>query len=159
MGAVKDTWVGCPVTAGLERSDLMRELCRSNRVTLTENRRSDPALFEFYTSLRVGTDGERQLAAALHEARLIFPVTDEPAKYTLCISHANRRAVNAAANLREKPERAVLITSPVRSETQQDMWLWPGLEVIGAGGKALKGLLYTVATVDVESVQLEGGLA
>ena len=159
MGAVKDTWVGCPVTAGLERSDLMRELCRSNRVTLTENRRSDPALFEFYTSLRVGTDGERGLAAALHEARLIFPVTDEPAKYTLCISHANRRAVNAAANLREKPESAVLITAPVRSETQQDMWLWPGLEVIGAGGKALKGLLYTVATVDAESVQLEGGLS
>ena len=89
----------------------------------------------------------------------MFPVTAEWPKYTLCISHASRRAVNAAANLREKPESAVLIRAPVRSETQQDMWLWPGLEVIGAGGKALKGLLYTVAAVDAESVQLEGGLS
>ena len=50
--AICEHWAGSPVPKGsLERSGLIRDLCHSNRLILTENRRSDQTLFDFYTAL------------------------------------------------------------------------------------------------------------
>jgi hypothetical protein len=38
------------------------------------------------------------------------------------------------------------------------MWVWPGLQLIGAGGRCLKGLFYEVVDVDEESVILQSCL-
>ena len=159
LGAVCDTWAGSPVTASLERSDLFHELAAGHRVTLTENRRSDGALFDFYTSLRAGAPTERPLAEALVDARTRFPVSEEEPRYTLCLSHAARRAVNWARCLQEKPGAAVLFEAPdaIRGDAPEDKWLWAGAQVIGAGGKAKKGLLYSVKEVSNDGCVLSGG--
>jgi hypothetical protein len=38
------------------------------------------------------------------------------------------------------------------------MKLWPGLQLIGAGGRCLKGMFYMVAAVDEAKVELNTGL-
>jgi len=38
------------------------------------------------------------------------------------------------------------------------MWIWPGLQLIGAGGLCKKGLFYEVAEVTPEWCILQGGL-
>ena len=37
------------------------------------------------------------------------------------------------------------------------MWIWPGLRLIGAGGKLLKGVFYEVENCDQETVCLTSG--
>ena len=37
------------------------------------------------------------------------------------------------------------------------MWMWSGMSLIGAGGKCLKGLFYTVESVDDDGVVLNTG--
>ena len=39
------------------------------------------------------------------------------------------------------------------------MKLWPGLQLIGAGGRCLKGMFYTVAACDEEKVELNTGVS
>ena len=54
--AIAQNWAGTPVQPhALQESAMLRELCCSNRFTLTENKRSDPPLFDFIQSLRPGT--------------------------------------------------------------------------------------------------------
>ena len=96
--AVCESHAGCPVPEGaLEHSHMIRDLSGGNRLTLRENKRSDPTLFDFYTSLTA-----RPLAEVLQEARIRFPVTSRPAT-TIVISHARRRFLNMRSNLKEKP--------------------------------------------------------
>ena len=38
----------------------------------------------------------------------------------------------------------------------QSFWAWPGLELIGAGGRAKKGLFYVVQSASAERLVLEG---
>jgi hypothetical protein len=157
FGPVCESWAGCEVEEGaLEHSAMLLEMC-PNRLVLTENKRSDARLFAFYTQL--GDD----LDAALARAKEQFPRTDRPAAYTLSMSHARRMAVNKAMNELDSKcfQTAVFITAPpaTRAGNQpQDMWVWPGLQLIGAGGRCLKGLFYEVAEVTPEWLILEGGL-
>ena len=76
--AICEHWAGSPVPEGsLERSGLIRDLCYSYRLILTENMRSDQTLFDFYTVLT-----SRPLADVLQEARMLFRVTARPAETT-----------------------------------------------------------------------------
>jgi hypothetical protein len=150
-------WCGSPVSEGaLEHSDMLFEMCGGNRLTLTENMRSDAKLFEAYTTL--GND----LQEALQKARALFPVTDRPARYTLTISHKNRMRINRLRNMEDAASwESVFLKAPkeTRGGNQpQDMILWKGLQLIGAGHRCLKGLFYEVEEVNEKIVQLTSGL-
>ena len=138
---------------------MARELAGSNRLTLTENKRSDQILYDFYTGLST-----RPLVDVLHEARLMFPVTDEAPDTTLVISHARRRFLNCKANLKRKPEvGAVFLRAPQTGKDgtgPQSMWVWPGLRVIGAGGQMKKGVFAKIESVCEDGdVVLDNGIA
>ena len=141
----------------LENSDMVRELCSSNRLTLTENKRSDQVLYDFYTSLSA-----RPLADALAEARTPFPVTDEISDTTLVISHGRSRYLNVKRNVSEMPIHSVYFRAPVTGATgngPQNMFLWPGLRVVGGGGPFQKGVFATTESISPDSeVVLDNGI-
>ena len=150
--ACAESWCGCPVVEGaLENSHMLLEMCGGNRYTLVENKRSDAKLFDFYTGLRSGKPDARDLQEALAEARVLFPkIEGTQGGYTLTMSHKRRVQVNREWNQRLKPPDAIFIRAPAvtRAGNQpQSMYIWPGIQLIGAGGKCLKGLFYTVETI------------
>lgn len=60
FSAICDSWLGAPLSEdALARSDMLRELVACARYRLTENKRSDPQIFDFVTSLRPGEPGAR----------------------------------------------------------------------------------------------------
>jgi hypothetical protein len=157
----------------LEQSDMLYEMCGGNRFILTENMRSDAKLFSFYTSL-----GDN-LEEALARARKLFPATDRHAAYTLTMSHSRRMRINRIRNQQESlngfhwedPSKAwentVLIKYTRNTAVErrkmvgncpQDMYVWPGLQLIGAGHRCLKGMFFEVASVDEVFVELTNGL-
>ena len=141
LPAVLDFWAGRPISAPLEHSQLIRDLAGGRRHELTENMRSDPGIFNFVKWLK--------------ELYLFKPGWPDT---TLVISHSKRMAVNAAANRALAPEGSKLLQLEVihidLGETQngcssqtapqnspQSMRVWPGLRLIGAGGKIPKRYL------------------
>ena len=69
--------------------------------------------------------------------------------------------VNRVANELERvqhPEAILLKVGRVatKDNNPQSIWIWPGLELIGAGGRAKKGLFYRVVSCTDERVTLEG---
>ncbi len=161
--AICESWAGCPTADGaLERSDMLKDMCNGNRLILTENKRSDAKLFHFYTSLRCGEEDARDLQEALIEARQLFPVTTRQADYVLTMSHRRRVMINLKMNMLLKPRvGAIFIRAPIPTRAgnnPQSLWLWSGQQLVGAGGKVLKGLFYTVENLTEDSVELIGGL-
>ena len=142
FSAVCEHWAGCSVPEGsLERSHMIQDLARGNRLKLTENQRSDHVLFDFYTSLSA-----RRITDALREARIRFPKTSRVAT-TIVTSHA-RRYINMQRNLKEKPQDAIFskahVNGKVGGTSPQSLWMWPGLRIIGAGGAVKKCVFETV---------------
>ena len=140
---------------------MLRELCGGNRFTLTENKRSDPPLFDFIQSLRPGTPDARPLAEALAEARARFPRTAREADWVLCLSHRKRMALNQQMNQQRKPRGALFFrhrpVGDVAGNMPQSMWLWPGITLVGAGGPCPKGILVEVTSLTDEEVCLSNG--
>lgn len=157
FGAIAEHWAGGYVPAGaLRNSDMLLDMCGSNRLTLLENKRSDQILYDFYTSLST-----RRLADALFEARRLFPVTDEPPDTTLVISHGRRRFLNAKRNAADAPLDAEFFKAPVGAATgngPQSCFLWPGLRMIGAGGLVKKGVFVIITDVTEDGVTLDNGV-
>ena len=169
--ALFSSFRGCPVPEdAFERSDLLRRLCDGNRVTLTECRRSDAQLFQWYSSLIPG--GERfasPLAEVLAQARARFAFAGR-ARHNLVISHRHRVQLNRDLNRHFAPEEGgavFLRIQPQRGQLNaaQSMWLWPGIELLGccqAEKKGIRnGVLYKVEHLDEEQerVYLEEGTA
>ena len=131
--AIAQNWAGTPVQPhALQESAMLRELCCGNRFTLTENKRSDPPLFDFIQSLRPGTAQARPLAEALAEARARFPRTAREADWVLCLSHRKRMALNRQMNNCKKPPGALFFryrpaSGDVTGNAPQSCWLWPGV--------------------------------
>ena len=152
--ATCDVWAGCPVTRSLWDSDLLYELCGARRLCLTENMRSDPELFGFYTNLCDWSD-----QPPLEAARQQFPVKAGTPRYHLVLSHARRMVINSACNQRERKlhKDAVLFRSTKTTEENkpQNMWIWVGQELIGAGGKCKKGIFFTVTEASPERVVVD----
>ena len=163
FSAICDAWLGTPLAPdALAHSDLVRELVCSNRFRLTQNRRSDPGIFDFICSLRPGEPEARDLQDALAEARQLFPATDQPADWTLTMSHARRHAINRQRNLALKPKEGAVYCrwrpcGRQQNNDPQSLWVWPGLALIGAGGKVLRGILTQVVRCTPEEVELSGG--
>jgi hypothetical protein len=79
------------------------------------------------------------------------------------MSHVRRVAVNGRRNREEKPEDAVLLRAPPTTgrsggNEAQDMYIWVGLTLIGAGKRTKKGLFYTIAEIDETTVTFTCGL-
>ena len=131
---------------------------------LTECKRSDKTLFDWFTS--IGEGGSRfdlSLAEQVKQARKDFPFR-EPARWHLVISHAKRKAINRREMLRLKPASAVFypkVAAPGMTSEPQDMFLWPGIQIFACTRSVVKGLrngmLYTIVSVG-DSTVLEGVL-
>ena len=105
--ALFSSFRGCPVPDdAFERSNLLHRMCGGNRVTLTECKRSDAELFEWYASLIPG--GMRftaPLPDVLAQARRRFTFAGK-AQHNLVISHKRRVQLNREINKHFAPEGA-----------------------------------------------------
>ena len=132
------------MTKPLKDSRLLHDLAGGCYHELSENHRSDEAIFGFLRYLRVDEAEEPPLREALQLARESFPRRGQP-DTCLVISHANRMRLNEQHNRRLAPENAVTITYEGRAaagtNAPQTMRVWPGLRLVGAGGKVGQGLL------------------
>lgn len=158
--SISSQWAGCVMPPGLlQASDMVRELAPL-RVTLTDNKRSDQRLFDFYTGLDILGPVPRPLHEALDEAGGLFPSTSEVPAFTLVMSHKRRVHVNSLVNRHFAPPGAFYIKcTPGREQnTPQSMRVWPGLLLIGAGGKSKRGLFYTVEAMGPK-IKLSGDLS
>ena len=110
FGPVHSHWRGCPVPAGaFERSSLYHAMAQGNRLQLRACRRSDEALFAYYSSLIAGgARFELPLARVLAEARELFRFQG-PARHNLCISHKQRRRLNREVSQALRPKGAVFL--------------------------------------------------
>ena len=160
LPAVLDSFAGSRVERALKDSDLASGYCHE----LLENQRSDERIFRFIGWLRVGEAEEVPLAEAVRVARREFPRPQrEHPDVCLVISHAHRVQINERENRRLAPQEAVLIehkeAGAPTTNSPQSMRVWPGLKLVGAGGKVAKGTFVQVAEVGPERVVLDGGQA
>ena len=78
------------------------------------------------------------------------------------ISHDKRKKINRERNLQDKPEDAIFLRAPKvtgQGNAPQNMWIWKGLRLLGAGGKCScpKGVFYEIAECTNDLVKLKGG--
>jgi hypothetical protein len=156
-----NVWRGSPVPEdALERSALLHTLAGGNRCTLTECRRGDRRLFDFYSSLVHGPRAELPVQQAVAQAKALFHAT-APERWNLVISHRRRVQINADRNRAEAPPGAVLLEvsgRPARGNGAQSMLIWTGIELLGCCAAERKGVrngcLYTVESVDAAAQSL-----
>jgi hypothetical protein len=162
FGPCFDSWRGCPVLPGaFERSSLYHSLAHGFRLTLSQCRRSDQALFQYYSSLiRGGARFALPLAQVLEECRGLYRF-EGPARHNVCISHRNRRRINAQLAAINKPPGAVYLRTR-NSPHEESTWIWPGCPLIGASSsqraKVRNNVSYVVEEVSESHVVLEGGV-
>ena len=101
---------------------------------LTENRRSDPGIFDFLRWLRV----------------------DEPREQSLP-PHQDQRAGQPSPGPAGSCDDRDTGTGPTTTNMPQTMRVWPGLKLIGVGGRVTKGIYVHVAEVGPEKIVLDGG--
>jgi hypothetical protein len=148
-------WRGSPVPEdALEKSSLLHALSDGNRCTLTECRRGDRKLFDFYSSLIPGgSRAELPVQECVAQAKAVFR-SSAPARWNLVVSHRRRVLINGTRNRAEAPPGAVLLEVSgrrARGNGAQSMLLWPGIQLFGctSAAKAVRnGCLYTVESID-----------
>ena len=69
--------------------------------------------------------------------------------------HRTRKLINERMNVRCAPFGAIFYQYEGEDDKQQSMHLWPGMLLVGSGGKCKKGVFFTVATVDEDQLTLE----
>ena len=156
LGSCRPCWtpgLGGP-SARLWSTANSSDLAGGHRHELTENMRSYPGIFNFVKWLRVGEEACPTLEQAKARLKELYPSKPGWPDTTLVVSHSKRMAVNAAANRALAPEASKLLQLEVihidLGETQngcsqaqnspQSMRVWPGLRLMGAGGKIPKGV-------------------
>ena len=167
FGPIIDSWKGrtAPTLFG---SRFLWHLCGGRRLVLTECRRSETALFDFYRSLTPGgSRHETPLSEVLEECRQRFQLSGL-CRHNLCISHGKRVQINGQCNehFRKQHPGAAHVKAPKRTRGQlcapQNMWLWPGIELLGctwASKKIKNNVLYRVTHIDeaAQTLCVEGG--
>ncbi|OLP75717.1 hypothetical protein AK812_SmicGene44442 [Symbiodinium microadriaticum] len=159
-GHCSATWLVIEELTQLELKDsqLLHDLAGGWCHELSERWRFDERIFEFLTWLRVDEPEQVPLPAAVREARRRFPRRGEP-DVSLVISHAKRLQINDRENRRLAPADALVVPYEARgavpTNAPQTMRVWPGLRLIGAGGKVQKGTFLTVEAVEGDLVRLE----
>ena len=87
----------------------------------------------------------------MDDARVRFPVKTGIPDVSLVISHATRMTINKTQNMALKPASAILIKAgrgKKRENSAQNMWVYEGQRLIGAGGRIRKGVFVTVMFID-----------
>ncbi len=170
FGAICPTWSTHPLPPdALQKSDLLHELADGNRIELTINRRSDETIFNFIRSLHIDESDEMSLPAALADAKVLFPATRQRADYTLVMSHKRRIELNARQNQADHEARVargendaveikVTTKHQLDNNRPQNMWIWRGQRLVGAGNRVPKGCFVTVESVDEDKIVLDTGL-
>lgn len=175
-----NTFLGQPVQRSFNNSDLLALLCGGKCLLLTECKRSDQFLFDWYASLVREPKGCRfgkPLQAVLQECRAEFAEAratgflpgSRLAPTNIVISHKLRECVNAQCNAvdmrgRNDAEQFTLMDfgiEPVaNSNNPQDAWFWHGLHVVACcrGRKLRNGRDYEILKIGskVVEVQAEG---
>jgi hypothetical protein len=113
--------------------------------------------------LRVGEPDACDLQDALEHARLRYPVSGKPPDWTLTMSHARRHLINRQRNLALRPKTGSIYVrwKPKcrrQADDPQSFFCWPGLTLIGSGGKVPRGILVKVVDCSEEEVTLDCGV-
>ena len=101
---------------------MMYEFAGGWFLELTENKRSDQLLFDYYTGIW-GMTLEDALAKGRHD----FEFTGKPANFTLVISHHKRMKINRERNNQQRASNAILF------ERQKGLDKIMGLKICGFG--------------------------
>ena len=167
FGAIGNCWRGATVPEdAFMHSRLLHRMVDGNRLVLTQCRRSEESLFNFFSSLIPGgVRFDAPLSQCLQDARQQFNF-DGPARYNLTISHKKRKQINGILNRHFKPPGAVFVRvntcKAVGLNEPQSMFLWPGLELYGCVQSERKGIknqvLYNIEEIGNEGVVLQGGI-
>jgi hypothetical protein len=117
LAPVEDTWVG-----DYKNSAALFELCDGNRLQLTKNRRSDPALFE--------------LCANVETINTAFFPVEEPTFLNLAYKHETRKQVNRECMERflieeaDPDDKRVFLPKDPDNPKTQDVTLTIGMPVV-----------------------------
>ena len=168
-----NSFLGEPVRIPLRDSQLLYDLSEGHLLIMTECRRSDAQLFDFYSSLVEEPMGalHGDLKASLDVARRTFteeratgfiPVT-KLAPTNLVLSHKRRMVINQLCNEAEAKARedavwfsAAEFGSDAESLTNkpQDAYFWPGMIVVAcsSGRKVRNGNQHKITSICEKSV-------
>ena len=137
-----------------------------NKLTLTECKRSDSELFDFYTRLIPSGDLYGQsVEVAVQLARTRFKY-EGVCDLNLTLSHRKRIAINKKVNLYKKPDDAIFLPCPqlrrLSLNAPQSMWIWPGLELLGSVPiekyGVRNGVVYIIEWITESMLHFEGGV-
>ena len=165
---IGDSYRGSVIPEGtFQNSKLLHRLASGNRLTLTECRRSDTVLFDFYSSLTPGgVKYDEPLCDILQSAKETFTYSG-PCRWNLVISHRRRVQINRELNHYFKPPGAIYLRTGLQHSrfglnTPQSMWLWPGIELYACVPTERRGLrnqvLYTVESIGDDDIRLSCGI-
>ena len=117
---------------------MLRSCVGGARLTLTESKRSDQVLFDWYSSLAVGGSRYGQpWEEVLAQARAAFPPKGK-ADYHLCLSHNTRRRVNKLVQRQRTRGQALRLQG--KPPLGQLMWIQAGTRLICAMEQSRAGL-------------------
>ena len=134
------------------QSNLLHTLSGGNLLVLSECRRSDQNLYNFYSSLiEGGSRFEALLEDVIREAARTFQRQHDIYRYNLVISHRRRRAINEAMSDKLAPEGSTAI------ELEGSLVkVWPGLQLVCSATLPEKGLYngcpYTIVEITDDAV-------
>jgi len=157
----------------LPESEFMHDLTNGLHVTLRKFRRKEKtddghALGDLQHFRNVGAlypqpdeCEDTLLLTAIQKVRRLYPYDGRPVETTLCVTNRRRVSVNAIQNTRDKPAHAIHCKYEGEDPKQQEMWIWPGLEVQAAKTERKYGLknavTHKVLQVDEDTCQLSKG--
>ena len=159
-----DRWQVALDACDVESCRLIHKICGGARLEMSTYRRGDdPEFFERYCALYPDMDKPNRLAEHVEHWRQMYALHTPSPDFFLAMSHKKRVYVNAAVNARIAASVAtkLLIEAPeeVRRVAMkpQDMYIWPGMLLIGNPPRSTKGgiangVLYTVEKMNAEFV-------
>jgi hypothetical protein len=140
-------------------------MCAGNRCTLTENRRSDEVLYDFYSALiKGGSRYETSIQENIEAAKRAFPARTGHARWNIVVPHTLRLKLNRIQNLAEKPKEAVFLKAGRGrgANRPQNMWVFKGqvLQAVLSSKKSglHNGQFITVQDVGEDEVTTTDGL-
>ena len=142
-------------------------MANGNRLVLTECKRSDSQLFDFYTRLIPGGDlYDQPIQEGVRLAREKFTY-EGVCDLNLVLSHRKRITINRKVNMHKKPEDAIFLPCPklkrLSLNAPQEMWIWPELELLGCLPIEKQGLrngvVYKIESIADDTVHFEGGIS
>ena len=147
--------------SALRDSDFIRQLVKHNSYTLTTNQRSDSTILNFITNLDMHGPNEHNLDGLFAEARLLFPKAEKPADWMPMISYIKYHIINWATGEAYRPPSTMFYKWAQKGRqlatSSQSFWCWPGQTLIGAGGRAPRGILDTMKSCYIEGLELMDG--